>query len=442
MIKSLIIKIKNFLLFDIWKRNRSEKSPISDFLINQFKIILITIRGFMENKVVVKASALTYYTMLSLIPVVAMAFGIAKGFGFEKVLRNELKYRLEGQKEVYEWVSTLSNRMLEHTKGGLIAGIGLIILIWTVMKVLNNVERSFNDVWEIKKGRTIKRKLSDYFTIVIISPIFVVISSSLTVYLSTHIVSISHSIKLIGFFAPVIKFLLNMVPYLLIWLLFTFIYYAIPNTKVKFRSAFIAGVVAGTLFQVVQVLYLFFQIKVSNYNALYGSFAALPLFMIWLQMAWLIVLFGAELSFATQNFRRYQYEKMYQRICHRSRRQIALLITSYLCKRFANGKPAATIDDISTDLDIPQLVCKELVYRLTESGILSEVIVNSGFSAYQPAVDVNIITIQFVISRLDQSGAKLNFLEQNEQHQLLNGYMLKLEEVQNKAEANILLKDL
>ncbi len=441
-IKNKILSVKKYLWDDLWTTSEKSKSPIFDFTIKQIKILFVTIKGITEDKIIIKASALTYYSLLSVIPVVALAFGISKGFGFEKMLQEELSNRLQGQREVFDWITTFATRLLEHTQGELIAGVGVVFLVWSIMRLMSFAESSFNEIWEIKKGRTINRKLTDYFTIILISPVFFALSSSVTVYITANFDSISQSMKLIGFFGPLLKILFSLAPYLLVWILFIFIYMTIPNTKVKFRSALIAGIIAGTLFQIIQFLYLKFQISVSNYNAVYGSFAAFPLFMIWMHTAWLIVLFGVELSFSIQNFRKYEFEKVLIKLNFKSRRALYLLITSLLCKNFALGKKPSTIDDISDSLDIPQTICKDIIYKLNDIGVVSEVVNNTGFYSYQPAVDINLLSIRYVMGKIEDNGIDMESLHSNEEFIRLNKHLNHIDSIQCTSDANILLKDL
>src|SRR3972149_3873262 len=289
-----IPKIISFIKTDIWRIRLEELPRQKSFFIKQLRIFLLAFRGFTEDKCQLRASALTFYSMLSIVPVIALIFAIGKGFGLEKLLEKQLSTMLKGQQEVMQQVLTFANSLLENTSGGLIAGVGVVLLLYAVMQVLSNIENSFNDIWQIKRDRSFVRKFSDYLSIMLIAPVLIIMSGSITIFITTQITRITESIELIGFFSPLIFLLLKLLPYCMIWLLFTFIYIVMPNTKVNFKSALIAGIIAGTIFQVSEWAYISFQIGVAKYNAIYGSFAAMPLFLIWLQTSWLIVLFGAE----------------------------------------------------------------------------------------------------------------------------------------------------
>ncbi|MCP4667523.1 MAG: YihY/virulence factor BrkB family protein, partial [Deltaproteobacteria bacterium] len=383
----------DFFKGDIW-RIRSKNLPLRKyFLVKQLRIVLLAIRGFDENKCLLKASSLTFYSLLSIVPVAAMAFGIAKGFGFEKVLEKQLVENFPAQQEVVAKVIGFAQALLDNTKGGMIAGVGLVLLLWSVIKVLTHIESSFNEIWEIKESRTFLRKFSDYFSIMLISPIIMLLSGSVTVFITTQITVITEKIALLGFFSPLIFLSLKMMPYFLIWLLFTIGYILMPNTKVNFTSGLLAGVVAGTLYQISQWGYIYFQIGVAKYNAIYGSFAALPLFLVWLQLSWLIVLFGAEISFANQNVDTYEFEPDSLKVSAAFKRLLSLQVAHLLVKNFQNGEKPLTAEQISHNLEIPIRLVNTMLYELVESGVLSDARAGSYKElAYQPGRDINGLT--------------------------------------------------
>ena len=265
----------NFFDRDIWRIHTKKLSPRRSFFIKQLRVIVLAVREFRGNQCQLNASALTFYTLLSIVPVVAMAFGIAKGFGFDQLLEKQLLAKFPGQEQTIGQIIAFANNLLKDTQGGLIAGVGVIVLFWTVIKVLNSIEASFNDIWGIKQGRSLGRKVSDYLSIMLICPFFVIASSGVTVFLSTQIELIVQKLAFLGSLGTLILLSLHILPYVIMWVLFTFIYVFMPNTKVNLSSGIIGGIVAGTIYQVVQVIYIKFQVGVGNANVIYGSFAAL-----------------------------------------------------------------------------------------------------------------------------------------------------------------------
>jgi membrane protein len=439
----MIKRIKAFTLEEIWRTPLKNKSRYHSFLIRQIRIILLAIRGFLENRVSLRASALTFYTLLSVVPIAAMGFGIAKGFGFESKMEDFIIANFKGQEEVMNWIIDLSYTVLEDVEGGLLAGIGLVVLIWSVMQVLTNIENSFNAIWEVKKSRSFFRKLSDYLAIMLIAPILIVVSSSLSVYISTRIETVTQSMEIIKSFSSYFQSLVTLIPYVLVWLVFTLIYVVMPNTKVNFKYALIAGIIAGTVFQVVQWAYIHFQVGVSKYSALYGTFAALPLFLAWLQISWLIVLLGAEISFAYQNVGKYEFEAEGLNISHSQKSLVSLILMHYIVKKFANGDEPVTSNGINQELGIPLRLVRDTLHNLVEAKVLTETLTaNPKESGYQPAIDIARIDISFVIDQIDNVGANEIIAEKSEDFIKLTKMYKELHNSLKLSDSNMLLKDI
>ena len=433
------MKIKDIL--EIYKKfhkdvmeTRLEKLPKRKlYVYKPIRIIIFALKGFNEDLIQLRASALTFYSMLSIVPVLAMIFGIAKGFGFEKNLEAELMSSFKGYENVVAQVMEFVQKMITNTKGGLIAGVGLAVLIWTIINVLSSVEKSFNDIWKIQKSRPLMRKFSDYLSIMLIAPILIFLSSSLTVFISSFLSTLTEkeSLEILG---PFLNYAMSFIPFFLIFVLFTFIYFTMPNTKVKLSSAMLAGIIAGTTFQFLQWGYIYIQMSLSHYNTIYGSFAALPLLLFWMRISWLIVLFGAEVSFAHQNISTYEFEISSSKISPYYKRLIWLRIANLLFKNFKDGKQAMTSTQISFDLEIPVGLTRVVIGEMCETGILSKTATDEEReSAYQPAKDIHLA--------LDNYGKdKLSIIESEEVKKL----RICLDKFNNQnydSEANILLKD-
>jgi membrane protein len=445
-IEEWITRAINFVTVDIW-RLRLEDLPFGkSLLIKQLRIFLLTVRGFDEDKCFTRASSLTFYTLLSIVPVMAMLFGVAKGFGFEKILENKLRelvVKLPGQEEVLNKVIEYAQSLLETTKGGVIAGVGLVLLFWSVVKVLSHIEASLNDIWEIREPRTWGRKFSDYLAVMLISPMLILVSSSATVFITTQITQLTTKIKLLGMISPLIFLSFKLIPYLLIWILFTIIYVLMPNTKVNLKAGLVAGIIAGTIFQIVQWGYISFQIGTAKYNAIYGSFAALPLFLMWVQISWWVVLFGAELSFAHQNVGTYEYEPDSNKVSPAFKKVLTLQIAHLLIKTFARGQKPLTDTEISAHLRAPIRLVHNILFDLVESRLVSETTtrVDKKFG-YQPARDINTLTLTSVIDAIDQNGTNNIPVVKNDEFEALSDAIQKFKDVMETSPANKLLKDI
>ncbi len=440
-----ITSVVNFFSVDIW-RLRLEDLPFGkSFLIRQMRPVLLALRGFDEDKCFSRAASLTFNTLLSIVPVVAILFGVAKGFGFETMLKQELfeKFPGEAQQEVLSKVFGFAESLLQATKGGVIAGIGLVILFWSVVNVLSHIEAALNDIWEIKEHRSWGRKFSDYLAIMLLSPLFILLSGSATVYVTTQITELTNQIKLLGFFSPLIFFSFKLIPYALIWILFTIIYVLMPNTKVKLKPGLWAGIIAGTIFQIVQWGYISFQIGTARYNAIYGSFAALPLFLMWVQISWWVVLFGAELSFAYQNVDTYEYEPDANKVSPAFKKVLTLQIAHRIIRNFANGDRPLTDIDISNQLKIPIRLVHGILHDLVTARVVAQTLIreNQDFG-YQPARDISTLTIKSIVDAVDYTGSNNIPVARTEEFQSLSEAMEKFGKEMEASPANRLLKDI
>jgi membrane protein len=435
-------KIIDFLTKDVWRISLKDAPRKHSFLIRNLRVVLLSLRGFNEDKCSMRSSALTFYTLLSIVPVFAMAFGIAKGFGLDKMLETQLMDKVSAQNEIITNIINFSHSLLENTKGGVIAGVGVVFLFWTVIKVLGNIERSFNDIWGIKKMRSIMRRFADYLSVMLICPVMLIFASSATVFVSAQAKIITHKIALLGSFSSLIYFLLDFLPYTVIWIVFSFIYIFIPNTKVRFKSGILAGIIAGTIYQAAQWVYVYFQIGVGRYNAIYGSFAALPLFLIWLQLSWRVVLLGAEISFAHQNVDTYEFEPDCLNINHSYKNLLALRIVNLLSKNFAAGQKPVTAHDISHTLGIPVRLVRDILFELTETGILAAVQEDSNrVPTYQPGVDVNILTVKYVIDKLESRGTDSVPVIKSKELEKIRETLRSFSDLLEKSPQNLLLKN-
>ncbi len=398
-------KVSNFIQQDIWRIRSNDLPPGKSFFLKLARVLLISIRGFDEDKCQLRASALTFYSLISIVPVAAMAFGIAKGFGLEKLFEKQLRETLSGHEDILANVIEFSHSMLANTKGGLIAGIGIVILLWAVLKLLGQIEYAFNDIWGIKEKRTLGRMFGDYLSLILICPVIIILSGSVNVFVTVQVGLVMEQFTVMESMRPLILLLLNLLPYALMWGLFTFLYVFMPNTKVKFSSGLLAGILAGTVFQIVQWVYITFQIGVAQYNAIYGSFAALPLFLAWLQLSWLIVLYGAELSFAYQNVDTYEFEADALQASHRIKTLLSLQITQHLIQYFMRGEKPPTAREISNQLEIPIRFVNDILFSLVNCNILSATAIEQDSEhGYQPARDIHVLTIQSVVNALDKRG--------------------------------------
>ena len=438
-----IHQVIEFLSRDIWRIRQKDLPPPKLFLIRLLRILILSIRGIMQDRGALRASALTFYSMFAVVPVVAMVFGIAKGFGFEKGLEKNILKALEGQEEIALRIIGFAHALLENVKGGLVAGIGLLILFYTIIMILSHIESAFNDIWGIKKGRSLGRKISDYLSMILVGTFFFIMSSSLTVFITSGVTLALEKVTILQVLRPGIFFLFQLLPYVALWILFSFMYIFLPNTKISMKSGILGGVIAGTMYHIFQWGYISLQIGVTKHNAVYGSFAALPLFFIWLRFSWLIVLFGAEISFANQNVETYEFEEECLTVSQSFKRLLSLKVAHSLVKRFTAGEKPWDAPTIAHELEIPVRLVNQILFELVESGIASEVMVDQDKNAgFEPARDPDTISIKYVIDALERRGSDNVPVAKSETLNQISGSLKAFSELVERSEANKLLKEI
>jgi membrane protein len=438
-----ISKVIHFMKKDIWKIRQKDLPPPKSFLLKTLKVIVLSVRGVAEDRISLQASALTFFSVLSIVPVLAMAFGIAKGFGIEKGLQNMLLNALEGQEQVAVRVIQFAQGLLASVKGGLVAGTGLLILYYTVIKILSHIEKAFNDIWGIKKGRTVGRQITDYLSVLLIGTILFIMSSSVTVLITGGISLAVKKFVFLQFLSTGISMVFRLLPVVALWVLFSFVYVFVPNTKVNLKSGALGGIIAGTIYYIFQWAYISLQIGIAKQNAVYGSFAALPLFFTWLQMSWIIVLFGGEISFAHQNVEMFEFEEECLGVSHTFKRLLSLRVAQLIIRRFTQGEKAWTNEEISRELEIPIRLVNQILYELVSAGILSEVMMEQQkCTAYEPARDPDTLTVKSVIEALERRGSDNIPVAQSQE---LDGLIESLEEfsdLMDRSQKNRLLKNI
>jgi membrane protein len=401
----MISRMRKYITEDVWRIRSGELPRHRSILVRLLRIGILSVRGLVEDRCHLRASALTFYSLLSVVPVVATLFGIAKGFGLDEALQKHLMDNLMGQEDVVKKIIDFAHALLENTKGGVVAGVGVAVLFWSIIKVFGHIESSFNDIWGVPRGRPIMRKITDYLSLTLICPVIFIFSSAITVVIRSQAEIFISRIAFLEAFSPALLVILKILPVAALWALFTFIYMFMPNTEVRLRSAALAGIVAGTLFHLFQGAYVMFQVNVSRYNAIYGSFAALPLFLIWLQISWLIVLFGAELSFSHQNVDTFEFEPDSMRASRELRTLLSLRVTNLLLRRLIEGSGRVQEEEIGRRLEIPVKLLRLILHDLTEAGIIVPVKEEKEKAAsYQAAKDPDVLTLAYVIKSLGAQG--------------------------------------
>lgn len=401
----MITKTTDFIKEGIWLLQDSRLNRIQAFAVKALRIILLSLQGFVKDLCPLRASALTLYTLLSIVPVIALLFGVAKGFGFEKMLRERLLEQTPEQDTMMIQLIEFAENMLANTKGGVVAGVGIVLLFWTVIKVIGNIEESFNQIWKIERNRSLARKLSDYLSMMLLAPVLLILSGSITVFVKTKLTWLMQAIHLPELGKQIVLYGLSFSPLLIMALLFTFVFMFMPNRKIHVSAGLIAGIVTSLMYQWVQWAYLTLQLGASSYNAIYGSFAALPLFLLWLQLGWFVVLLGCEISFYIQNYASYCHNEKFAELSLSLRKTIAIQIMHMIVNKFFLGERALNADSIAEQLNLPITVVQNTLETLLRCHLIVELKVDGVEDmVYQPAYDINRMSVAAVISALESAG--------------------------------------
>jgi len=442
----MVSRILYFFKTGIWEIKLKDLPPLEAFVIKYLRIILLASRGFIRDHCQKTASVLTYYSLLNIVPVVAVAFAIAKGFGLEKLIEKQILQmadKANWQADITNQIISFSHKLLEQAKGGLIAGVGVVLLFWTVISILGKIEESLNDIWEVKKSRTLIRKFSDYIAMMVFTPVLFIISSSATVLVASQVKVIVNKIALLGVFSKVIFLLLNLLPYVSIWVLLTMLYLVMPNVRIPLRSAILGGITAGTITQIVQWIYIKFQIGAASYGAIYGSFAALPLFLAMLQMSWMILLFGAEIAYANEHYETFGFHPDYSKMSVSSKKLLMLRIFHLLAKKFSLGEKPLSVSQIAHALEIPVRLVRQFLHELSDVGLVVETAKGiKGEVAFQPGRTIENITVKFALDEYEKYGITKIPDYQSDEAEKISKYLKDISETIEKSPANVRIKEI
>jgi len=341
------------------------------------------------------------------------------------------------QKELAPTILGFVDRYLDTAHGGLFIGIGIIILLVSVMNFFTQAEKAFNNIWEVKKSRSFGRQFTTYFSALFLIPILIILAGGISIYFNNLI----EKLQLDYILSPILKFGMKFTPFFINWLIFTTMYVVIPNTRVKLNNGLIAGIIAGTAFQVFQNIYIAGQVYLARYDVVYGSFAALPLLLLWLQISCLIVLLGAEISYASQNLQNYEYDGDSKNISIRYKSFLLLFLTWIIVKKFQNQLPALKNEEITSTYKLPIRLVNQLLTELSDAGIVTEITdEDEKTKSYQPAIDINSLSVKYLKDRIESFGSELFFANKHPQLDEIWEKHLHLEKINNRE--NILIKDL
>lgn len=427
-----------FLQRGLWEIDPAELRAGKHFFLKALQFVTAVVREFFADNCLLHASSLAFTTILSFIPFLAVMFALLKGFGAETDLEILILNHLAlGSEEAVDAVFTY----ISNTSMGKLGTFGVISLLLTVLSLLSSIEKSFNHVWRVKETRSMARLFSDYLSITIFGPILILAAISMTTTLESQgLVRYLVSLDVVG---VVILALFKVFPYLAMWAVFTGLYLFMPNTRISFRAALLGGAFGGILWQLLQWGYVTFQFGVTRNNAIYGTMAALPVFMLWIYISWVIVLLGLEVTFAVQNFRNMRLEFRGDKLSTDGRETAALAILLTSASAFIRGDKPLTVDDFTLRLNLSPRFTQQSLAFLVQCGFLNEVAQGKdALNAYQPAIDVGSLSLHAVLQRIRCEGEELLFVRMGASGRVVEELHRSLLATQNSTLAGVTLRDL
>ncbi|WP_303721957.1 YhjD/YihY/BrkB family envelope integrity protein [Malonomonas rubra] len=394
----------------LWEQNLNELNFGQRILLRQVQTAVLVVRDFGVNQSLLRASALTYYTMLSIVPLLALTFALLKAFGVQNLLEPLIMEKLQvGDGEVVQAILGYIN----NTQVGKMGAIGLIFLLFGVVSLLTNVEKAFNHVWGIRETRPLMRRFSDYLSVILVGPVLIISAISMTSSLASN--NLVHKLIEMEMVGTLILLLFKFAPFVFMWLAFTVLYVFMSNTRVEWRAAFVGGIVGGTLWQLAQWAYINFQVGVAKYNAIYGTMAALPIFMIWVYFSWVIVLFGLGVTYAKQNLRTSGRDLRGSEVSRNCYEKVSLIILVTLADRFSRGKSALSQQELAKFLYIPARLCSSILRQLVAVGYVSELCSRLGRRNYQLGRAAENLSLAEILETLRNTGEEVFHLHPHPQ---------------------------
>lgn len=377
--------------------------PRRTWWLKLLRTVNLSVQSFLSRDVQTQACAMTYRTMLAVVPALALLLAIGRGFGFQEVLQDELYALFPAQRVAIGYSLNFVDSYLNQASEGVFVGVGILFLLYTLINLISSVENTFNKIWGQSQGRGIWRKFSDYTSMLLILPVLMICAGGLNLLLSKTLDSVFH----FSFMTPVVTAILEGASWLMIWLFFTAIYVFIPNARVRFANAFVSGVIAGTGFMVLQWLFVTGTLYVTKYNAIYGSFAFLPLLLLWLQLVWVMILAGAVICYSSQNVFAFNLQNEVGAMSSNFRSKVTLAVAALMVQRFERDDPPATARYLMEAYDLPAQLVNDVLDKLVRVGVLNMVVIppHKDMVGYQLALDPDKLTVGSLFARLYGLGA-------------------------------------
>ncbi|UCE89468.1 MAG: YihY family inner membrane protein [Pseudomonadota bacterium] len=364
-----VSEIIEYLPALIWDADLRDAPRWKVWLVRTARLVYVVARDIAKGQVTLRAMSLVYTTLLSLVPLLAVSFSILKAFGVHHQIEPVLLNFLEPMGEQGVEITARLVGFVDNVRAGLLGSVGLAFLFYTVISLLQKVERSFNDTWFVERGRSFAQRFSHYLSVIVVGPVLVVAAMGASATLmSTAAMQWLLAIQPFGYLLELAS---RLTPYVLIVTAFTFAYLFIPNTKVRFKSALVGGLVAGVLWQTIGWAFTSFVVNSAKYTAIYSAFASLILFMVWVYLSWMVLLIGASIAFYHQNPEYLTASRREIRLSNRGREKLALLVMRRIGERFYLCEPPQTLEQLAKWLRLPAKVVQRVLTALQDHGLLT-----------------------------------------------------------------------
>lgn len=398
----------------------------------------LAVNSFLDRGLQNRSMSLTYSTVLAIVPAIALLVAIARGFALQDYLQEELYNFFPSQHKAISTALTFVDSYLTEASQGMFVGIGILFLLWTVVSLLSYIEDAFNMIWDVRRQRSMYQKITDYIAICLIIPILMICSSGVSIFMST---TIQDKLTL-PFLTPVVNVVLETAPVVLCWLAFSMSFMLIPNTKVSLKYATISGAICAIAFTILQLLFVNGQIYVSKYNAIYGSFAFLPLLLIWLQLSWLLLLSGCVLTYSLQNVFTFNFNGNSDKLSLDGWHSIALIVMAVVSQRFIEREAPISTLDIARSYNLPIRIVSKIVQKLHVANLLYTARINDNGFGEIPAVELQNFTVEDFLRAYNSEG-EMNFIPDiREIYANLFAIILPLREKCYAEYSSLLIRDL
>lgn len=369
----------------------------------QILLVITVYRNYNDSQTQLWTASLTYYSILAVIPVIALTLGITKGFGIDIFFEEKIYSVFPESREGAGMIINVAKKLIDSTKGSVLTGVGVVILLWTILKLLLMLEDAFNRVWKVKRGRSLIRRMIDYVAIVFLGPIFFAVVLTTISFLTYYLKGLARGVL----FRVGIAFFINLTGFLIIILLFTYIYMIVPNTRVRFKPALVAGISTTVMFFILKFIFFHVQTTISKYNAIYGSLSFIPIFLIWVQYIWMSVLVGAQISFSSQNLEKYSIERNADKMPIKLKKELSILVIYCMSKRFHDGGTPYSSRELAKELGVEVPVIRDILNGLEDIEVINEIVSDSMDDKYQVSVDPSVFTLEILLNKIEVKNMEL-----------------------------------